>query len=212
MTQRAVRGGGRAREGVHLRGRRLPGRAVAALERARARSSRSRSTAACASSTPRRTCTSSSSTTSRSPARRRSRCVKVTGRRAEMRPIAGTRPRAAEPRGGPARAPRSCSSDEKERAEHVMLVDLGRNDLGRVCEFGSVEVERADDDRDLLARDAHRLVGVRARCGPSAARWTRCAPACRRARSRARRRSGRWRSSTSSSRRSAASTAARSAT
>ncbi|MEX2252948.1 MAG: anthranilate synthase component I, partial [Thermoleophilaceae bacterium] len=66
--------------------------------------------------------------------------VKVTGRRAEQRPIAGTRPRA-----GTAEEDLECGrellADEKERAEHVMLVDLGRNDLGRVCEFGSVQVD-----------------------------------------------------------------------
>jgi anthranilate synthase component I len=66
--------------------------------------------------------------------------VKVTGRRAEQRPIAGTRPRAATAREDLQRAD-ELLADEKERAEHVMLVDLGRNDLGRVCEYGSVEVD-----------------------------------------------------------------------
>ncbi|MBA2255901.1 MAG: anthranilate synthase component I [Thermoleophilaceae bacterium] len=66
--------------------------------------------------------------------------VKVTGRRAEQRPIAGTRPRAATARGDLERA-EELLADEKERAEHVMLVDLGRNDLGRVCEYGSVRVD-----------------------------------------------------------------------
>jgi anthranilate synthase component 1 len=66
--------------------------------------------------------------------------VKVTGRRAEQRPIAGTRPRAQTTEEDLERA-RSLLADEKERAEHVMLVDLGRNDLGRVCEYGSVNVD-----------------------------------------------------------------------
>jgi anthranilate synthase component I len=66
--------------------------------------------------------------------------VKVSGRRAEQRPIAGTRPRAQTTEEDLERA-RSLLADEKERAEHVMLVDLGRNDLGRVCEYGSVQVD-----------------------------------------------------------------------
>ena len=66
--------------------------------------------------------------------------VKVTGSRVEQRPIAGTRPRAGSTEADVERA-RALLADEKERAEHVMLVDLARNDLGRVCEYGSVSVE-----------------------------------------------------------------------
>jgi anthranilate synthase component 1 len=64
----------------------------------------------------------------------------VTGRRASTRPIAGTRPRGSGPKEDQEIA-EELLADEKERAEHVMLVDLGRNDLGRVCEYGSVGVE-----------------------------------------------------------------------
>jgi anthranilate synthase component 1 len=64
----------------------------------------------------------------------------VTGRRVSTRPIAGTRPRGADAAEDAAIA-EGLLADEKERAEHVMLVDLGRNDLGRVCEYGSVRVD-----------------------------------------------------------------------
>lgn len=69
--------------------------------------------------------------------------VRVTGRKLEYRPIAGTHPR-GQSEAEDQRLEKEMLSDEKERAEHVMLVDLGRNDLGRVSEYGSVKV------RDLM--------------------------------------------------------------
>ena len=66
--------------------------------------------------------------------------VKVQGREAFYRPIAGTRPR-GETEQEDQRLERQLREDPKERAEHIMLVDLGRNDLGRVSEYGSVRVE-----------------------------------------------------------------------
>jgi anthranilate synthase component 1 len=65
--------------------------------------------------------------------------VRLEGRTASLRPIAGTRPRGADANADSLLA-QELLADEKERAEHVMLVDLGRNDLGRVCEYGTVKV------------------------------------------------------------------------
>ena len=68
------------------------------------------------------------------------RLVRLEGRHVDTRPIAGTRPRGlsvAEDR----RLVEELLSNTKERAEHVMLVDLERNDLGRVCRYGTVRVE-----------------------------------------------------------------------
>ncbi len=65
--------------------------------------------------------------------------VRLEGDRATVRPIAGTRPRGSD-EVADRRLEKELVEDEKERAEHVMLVDLGRNDLGRCCKFHSVEV------------------------------------------------------------------------
>ncbi len=65
--------------------------------------------------------------------------VRKEGNRAELRPIAGTRPRGKD-REDDDRLAEDLLADPKERAEHVMLVDLGRNDLGRVCKTGTVKV------------------------------------------------------------------------
>lgn len=65
--------------------------------------------------------------------------VRATGRKVEYRPIAGTHPRGRD-EAEDAALEKKMLSDEKERAEHVMLVDLGRNDLGRVSDYGTVKV------------------------------------------------------------------------
>jgi anthranilate synthase component 1 len=70
--------------------------------------------------------------------------VKVTGKSVETRPLAGTRPRGST-EGEDQELERELLADQKEKAEHIMLVDLGRNDLGRVCTPGTVEV------RELMA-------------------------------------------------------------
>jgi anthranilate synthase component 1 len=69
--------------------------------------------------------------------------VRVKGRSLDYRPIAGTRKRGKD-EAEDLRMEQELRHDEKERAEHVMLVDLGRNDVGRVSEFGTVKV------RDLM--------------------------------------------------------------
>jgi anthranilate synthase component I len=76
--------------------------------------------------------------------------VRVAGRKVEYRPIAGTRPRGADEAEDLA-FETGLRADEKELAEHVMLVDLGRNDVGRVSEYGSVKVK----DLMIVERYSH---------------------------------------------------------
>ncbi|HEV8480634.1 MAG TPA: anthranilate synthase component I [Candidatus Eisenbacteria bacterium] len=82
----------------------------------------------------------------------------------EVRPIAGTRPRGATP-DEDAALERELSSDEKERAEHVMLLDLGRNDVGRVSRFGSVRVTESFII-ERYSQVMHLVSNVRGRLAP----------------------------------------------
>ncbi len=84
--------------------------------------------------------------------------VRLTGRRVVARPLAGTRPRGATP-SDDLRLERELLADPKERAEHVMLVDLARNDLGRVCRTGTVGVDTAFAI-ERYARVMHLVSGV----------------------------------------------------
>jgi anthranilate synthase component 1 len=95
--------------------------------------------------------------------------VRATGRRLEYRPIAGTRPR-GDTEVEDVLLGEEMRADEKEVAEHVMLVDLGRNDLGRVADYGSVEVT----DLMIVERYSHvmHLVSsVKARLKPGRDRF-----------------------------------------
>jgi anthranilate synthase component 1 len=76
--------------------------------------------------------------------------VKIRDREVFYRPIAGTRPRSAS-EAEDERLAQELAADEKERAEHIMLVDLGRNDLGRVCRYGTVRV----DDLMFIEKYSH---------------------------------------------------------
>ena len=79
--------------------------------------------------------------------------VRVEGRSVQTHPIAGTRPRGRNEEED-MRLAEELKRNEKERAEHVMLVDLGRNDVGRVSAYGSVKVPTLHGARALLARHA----------------------------------------------------------
>ena len=192
-------------------GRRLPDRALAALRPRARRATRSTSTGCCGRSTRARTCSSSARAASRSSAPRPSRWSSSSA--------------AASCRGrSPARRRRGSTDEEdrrleaelvehpKELAEHVMLVDLARNDVGRVVALRHRAGRRADDGRALQPRHASHLRRSPASSSTATGPSTCCGRRCRPARSRARRRCGRWRSSTSSSRPNAAPTPASSAT
>jgi anthranilate synthase component 1 len=90
--------------------------------------------------------------------------VKLNGREAQLRPIAGTRPRAADAAADQARAT-ELLADPKENAEHVMLVDLARNDLGRVARAGSVRVEPYRSI-ERYSHVMHMVSGVRGELAP----------------------------------------------
>jgi anthranilate synthase component 1 len=90
--------------------------------------------------------------------------VRVAGDRITLRPIAGTRPRGASPQED-ARIAEELLADPKERAEHVMLIDLGRNDVGRVAAVGSVQVtEKMVVER--YSHVMHIVSNVEGRCAP----------------------------------------------
>jgi len=90
--------------------------------------------------------------------------ARLTNKRIELRPIAGTRPRGKTPEED-LDLERELTSDPKERAEHIMLVDLGRNDVGRVAIPGSVSVPRLMDV-ERYSHVMHLVSGVEGRLKP----------------------------------------------
>jgi anthranilate synthase component 1 len=90
--------------------------------------------------------------------------------------VAGTRPRGGDA-AEDAQIADGLLADEKERAEHVMLVDLGRNDLGRVCEYGTVAVDNFMAV-ETYSHVMHIVSSVSGRCARRSGRWTRCARCC----------------------------------
>ncbi len=88
--------------------------------------------------------------------------VKQQGKTRIYLPIAGTRPRGKTAEEDEALR-RELLADEKERAEHVMLVDLARNDMGRISEFGNSQGHRFLNVRKLFPCHAHRLSMVEGR-------------------------------------------------
>ncbi len=110
----------------------------------------SRSIARCAGQTPLPTCSSSTSAPSRSSGASPEILVRVKGDTVTIRPIAGTRPRGATP-AEDAAMEAELLADPKERAEHLMLLDLGRNDVGRVARIGSVD----PNEQFIIERYSH---------------------------------------------------------
>ena len=146
---RRVHPGRRGRQGRHRGRRGHPGRpgaspVVRPAGRSgdrRDRSTASRSTGRSAGSTPARTCSSSGRPSFEVVGASPELLLQVEGDRLTTHPIAGTRPRGADAREDALLA-EQLQRDPKERAEHVMLVDLGRNDLGRVARPGTVTVSK----------------------------------------------------------------------
>jgi anthranilate synthase component 1 len=92
--------------------------------------------------------------------------VKVSDRQVEYRPIAGTRPR-GQSEEEDQRLEQELRADEKERAEHIMLVDLGRNDIGRVCDFSTVRPKRLMFV-ERYSHVMHRVSSIQGRLRPDA--------------------------------------------
>ena len=146
----------RARQGAHRRGRHLPGRALAALLGAvRGRRARPVPRAARGEPEPVHVLRPHPRRDARGLEPRAARARR--GRRRCSRARSPARVRAASTAAEDGRLRADLLADEKERAEHVMLVDLGRNDLGRVSRAGHGDGRRAHGGRVLQPRHAHRL-------------------------------------------------------